>query len=165
MKSFSSLVVFLFVAQVVFGQKNEGFTVVKTNVAHINIPGEWKVLNKMDDSGQVYLQNEEMVIIAVAQNLKKAYSFYKAKDSDFENVMAFYKWDSDYRKELKFETAKLKENAKESFVIWKFNDGKLDNVFLFGSVNDSFLNLLVYTNKWDKEAKELFLEKTYLMNK
>jgi hypothetical protein len=42
------------------------------------------------------------------------------------------------------------------YIIWNHNDGKLDNVFLFGSVIDDFLNLLIDTNEWNEKAK--FLE-------
>jgi hypothetical protein len=148
-----------------FSQKVDKYSIVKTNSTDIRIPGEWKQLNTMDDSGQTYLENDKKVIIAIAKNPKKAYSFYKIKKSDFKNVQSFYRWDSDYRKELKHKTNKIKENSKLEYVIWKYNDGKLDNVFLFGSVNDNFLNLLVYTNEWDEDKKVRFLEKLYKLNK
>ncbi len=51
------------------------------------------------------------------------------------------------------------------YVIWKFNDKKLDNVFLFGSSKDNFLNLLVYTNSWSENEKIEFLENLYKLNK
>jgi hypothetical protein len=42
------------------------------------------------------------------------------------------------------------------YIIWNYNDGKLDNVFLFGSVKDNFLNLLIDINEWIEKVK--FLE-------
>jgi hypothetical protein len=42
------------------------------------------------------------------------------------------------------------------YIIWKYNDGKLDSAFLFGSVKDNFLNLLIDTNEWNEKVK--FLE-------
>ena len=77
----------------------------------------------------------------------------------------FYTWDSDYYKENKFETEKLKENAELEYVIWKYNDKKLDNIFLFGSTKNYFLNLMVYSNKWSEEQQVLFLENLYKLNK
>ena len=68
-------------------------------------------------------------------------------------------------KENKFKTEKLKEDAKSEFIVWKFNDNKLDNVFLFGSVKDNFINLLIYTDIWPEEQKIAFLEKVYQLNK
>ena len=50
-------------------------------------------------------------------------------------------------------------------LIWKYNDNKLDNVFLFGSTKNCFLNLLVYTNNWDEKEKIKFLENLYQLNK
>jgi hypothetical protein len=42
------------------------------------------------------------------------------------------------------------------YTIWNHNDGKLDSAFLFGSVKDDFLNLLIDTNEWNEKVK--FLE-------
>jgi len=158
-------VLFLMTSLFVFSQEENKYSIVKTKTTEVRIPGYWKQLNTVDDSEQTYLQNEEKVIIAIAQNPKKAYSFYKIKKSDFKNVQEFYKWDSDYRKELKYKTDKIKENSKLEYIIWKYNDGKLDNVFLFGSVNDNFLNLLVYSDKWSEDKKVEFLENVYELNR
>ena len=160
-----NLIFLLIIPLFAFSQEVDKYSIVKTKTNEVKIPGEWKQLNTMDDSGQTYLQNEEKIIIAIAQNPKKAYSFYKIKKSDFKNVQEFYKWDSDHRKELKFEIDKIKENPKLEYIIWKYNDGKMDNVFLFGSVKDNLLNLLVYTNEWDEDEKVRFLENLYELNK
>lgn len=159
------LLLFFCLPNSIFCQEIKDFSKVKTNVGEVKIPGNWKQLNKMDDSGQIYLKNEQEIIIAVAQNPKKSYSFFKSNASDFENVKLFYVWDSDYYKENKFKTEKIKENAESEYIIWKYNDKKLDNMFLFGSTKDNFLNLLVYTNKWSEDEKILFLEKLYALNK
>lgn len=141
------------------------FSIVKTKTGDVKIPGNWNQLNTADDSGQTYLKNNDGVIIAIAQNPKKSYPFFKSKKSDFENVKLFYAWDSDYMKESKFKTDKIKENSKSEYIIWKYNDGKLENVFLFGSAKDNFLNLLVCTTVWDEDKKVLFLENLYELNK
>ena len=146
-------------------QTTTDFSIVKTATSDVKIPGNWQQLNTIDDSGQTYLKNSEGVIIAIAQNPKKAYSFFKSNKSGFENVKLFYVWDSDYMKESKFKTDKIKENPEAEYIIWKYNDGKLDNVFLFGSSKDNFLNLLVYSNIWDEDKKVLFLENLYQLNK
>ena len=160
------IVALLFLATNNINSQNlKDFSSVKTKTSDVKIPGDWTQLNTMDDSGQTYLKNTDGVIIAIAQNPKKAYSFFKSNSSDFENVKEFYKWDADYRKENNFKTDKIKENAKEEYVIWKYNDEKLDNVFLFGSSKNNFLNLLVYTNIWTESEKILFLENFYKLNK
>lgn len=159
------LLLFICLPNFIFCQEIKDYSKVKTNVGEVKIPGNWKQLNKMDDSGQIYLKNEEEIIIAVAQNPKKSYSFFKSSASDFENVKLFYIWDSDYYKENNFKTEKIKENEELEYIIWKYNDKKLDNIFLFGSAKDNFLNLLVYTNKWSEDKKILFLEKLYTLNK
>jgi hypothetical protein len=138
---------------------------LKTKTGIVIIPGIWQQLNTADDSGQTYLKNKEGIIIAVAQNPKKAYPFFNANKSDFENVKLFYTWDSAYMKEQKLKTDKLKENPDSEYIVWKYNDGKLDNVFLFGSSKTNFLNLLIYTNIWSEEEKIKFLEKLYSLNK
>ncbi|MEY4833962.1 MAG: hypothetical protein RI980_77 [Bacteroidota bacterium] len=146
-------------------QEKEAISIVKTNTGEVKIPGIWEQLNTMDDSGQTYLKNKENIIIAIAQNPKNAYSFFKSTASNFVNVKLFYKWDSDFRKENNFKTDKIKEDSKEEYIIWKFNDGKEDNVFLFGSSENTFLNILVYTSIWNEAEKILFLENVYKTNK
>jgi C4-type Zn-finger protein len=149
----------------IFSQQKMEFTTVKSNTGEVRISGIWEQLNKMDDSGQTYLKNSEGVIIAVAKNLKTSYPFVKKKKSAYENVKSFYKWDSDYRKANNFNTSTIKENSELEYIIWKYADDKMDNVFLFGSVKDNFINLLVYTNKWSEVEKVKFLEAIYEINK
>ena len=154
---------FLFILpNILFSQE---FSTVKTKAGDVKVPGKWEQINNADDSGQTYMQNKDGVVIAIAQNPKKAYSFFKPNKSDFENVKEFYIWDSDYQKENKMKTDKLKEDAKQEYIIWKYNDGKLDNVFLFGSLKANFLNLLVYTNAWSEDEKIKFLENLFKLNK
>ena len=152
-------------SNLIFSQTEKELTTLKTNTSDVKIPGIWEQLNKVDDSGQTYMKNKEGIIIAVAQNPKSAYPTFKKAKSDYENVNLFYKWDSDYYAENKFKTKLLKENSTLEYVIWKYNDYKLDNVFLFGSSKDNFLNLLVYTDKWTEEQKIIFLEELYQLNK
>lgn len=147
-----------------FSQDLMDFSTVQANAGEITIPGIWIQLNTVHDSGQTYLKNDDGIIIAVALNPKKSYSFYKANQSDFENLKAFYKWDSDFRKKSNFKTQKLKENSDLEFIIWKYTD-KLDNVFLFGSSEKNFLSLLIYTNHWTENEKIQFLENVYQLNK
>ncbi len=158
-------VLLILLPNLIYCQDTTEYSKVKTNTGEVKIPGKWEQLNKMDDSGQTYLRNTEGVIIAIAQNPKKAYPFYKSNVSDFENVTLFYTWDSDYYKENKFKTDKIKENTELEYIIWKYNDKKLDNVFLFGSSKNNFLNLLVYTTNWKEEEKIIFLENLFKLNK
>ena len=161
----SLLIMLIFLPNFIFCQNDIIFSNVKTNVGEVKIPGNWQQLNKIDDSGQTYLKNKEGIIIGVAQNYKKAYSFFKNNLSDFENIQLFYRWDSDYYKESKFTVKKIRENSELEYIIWKYNDKKLDNVFLFGSSKGNFLNLLVYTAIWSEDEKIIFLENLYKLNK
>ena len=153
--------ILFFLPNLIFCQDNIDFTTVNTRSGEVKIPRKWEQLNTVEDSGQTYLKNKEGIIIAVAQNPKKAYTFFKKNESDFENVKMFYLGDSDYYTENKFKTDKIKENSKLEYVIWKYNDNKFDNVFLFGSSKNNFLNLLVYTNDWNQDEKIIFLENLY----
>ncbi len=149
----------------IFSQEVKEYSQLKTNSGEVKIPGNWDQLNSIDDSGQTYLKNKDGVIIAIAQNPKKAYPFFKSNQSDFENVKEFYKWDSDYRKENHYKVAKIKENSELEYIIWKYNDAKQDNIFLFGSSKDNFLNFLVYTTIWSENEIIQFLENLYQLNK
>ena len=100
-------IMLIFLPNYIFCQDILDYSIVKTNTGEVKIPGNWEQLNKMDDSGQTYLKNKDDVIIAIAQNPKKAYPFFKNNLSDFENVKLFYNWDSDYYKENKFKTKEI----------------------------------------------------------
>ncbi|QOW08875.1 hypothetical protein Q73A0000_00195 [Kaistella flava (ex Peng et al. 2021)] len=165
MIKFYLIVALLFlVPKLGFSQDLMDYTTVKTNSGEVTIPGNWTQLNTLRKSGQTYLENDEGIIIAVAENQKKTYPFYKANQSDIENLKAFYKWDSDFRKKSNFQTQKIKESADSEFIIWKYKD-KLDNVFLIGSSENNFLSLLIYTNHWTQSEKIQFLENLYQLNK
>lgn len=144
---------------------SQDFTTVKTKAGDVKLPGKWEQISKAEDTGQTYLHNKDGIIVAIAQNPKNVYSFFKVGKSGFESVTDFYNWDADYRKENKFKTDKLKEDAKQEYIIWKYNDGELDNVFLYGSSKANFLNLLVYTKAWTEDEKIKFLENLFKLNK
>lgn len=146
-------------------QESTDYTTVKTDSEALKIPGKWQILNTTADSGQTYLKNNEGIIIAVARNPMKSYPFYKNSATEFENVTLFYQWDSDYYREQKMNVSKIKENAALGYIIWKYNDKKLDNLFLFGASNNNFLNLLVYTKNWSEPEKILFLENLFTLNR
>jgi hypothetical protein len=166
MKKLNLILVTLFILPYfAFSQETSDFTEVKTNSGVVKVQGKWELIETTNDSGQRFLKNKDGVIIAIAENPKKAYPFYKKNIADFESVKLFYKWDSDYYKENNFKVEKIKENAKSEYIIWKYNDKKMDNVFLFGSSEDNFLNLLVYTNTWSQEEKINFLENLYEINR
>jgi hypothetical protein len=96
----------------VFAQDTATCTLEKTNSIDTKVPGQWTFLNTVHDNGQTYLRNADNVIIAVARNPLKPYSFSKVKKNNFHNVTVFYKWDTDYSEKNDFKTQKLKENAK-----------------------------------------------------
>lgn len=165
MKILKSVILLLVILPIMSFSQEQPFSILTSNSREIKIPGEWKQLNTSQDSGQTYLENNDGVIIAIAKNPQKAYPFFKKDKTNFENIKEFYKWDSDYRKENNFKTKKLKENSKLEYIIWKYNDGKLDNIFLFGSSEDNFLNLLVYSNLWSEDKQIKFLENLFEINK
>jgi hypothetical protein len=140
-------------------------TALKTANGLIIIPGMWNEFTYEADSKQHFLKNADGIIIAVAVNKKKTYSFYKSSKSNFESVNDFFKWEYDYRVGEGFESNKILENEVENYIIWKFAEKTLDNVFLYGVKSDLFVNYLVYTDKWDEQKKIDFLIKLYNRNK
>lgn len=165
MKRLNLLLLLFLLSPIFIFSQEKTYSKLQTNTSEVKIPGEWKQLNKMDDSGQTYLKNKNGVIIAIAQNPQNAYPFFKIDKTENENLKSFYKWDSEYRKGNNFNTMKIKENPKLNYIIWKYNDGKNDNVFLFGTSNKNFLNLLVYTDIWNEDEKIKFLVNLYEINK
>ena len=90
-------VLLIFLPNLIFCQDNTEYSKVKTNTGEVKIPGKWEQLNKMDDSGQTYLRNTEGVIIAIAQNPKKAYPFYKSNVNliIIKSLICFSKFSAD----------------------------------------------------------------------
>lgn len=140
-------------------------TAITTDYGIIKVPGKWEVFNYAPDSKQYYLKNSDEIIIAITINPKKTYSFYSSSKTDSETIAAYYKWEYDYRVKNGFNTSKLKEDKKENYIIWKFTEEKLDNVFLYGVKSDYLVNYLVYTDKWAEGKKIEFLEQLYELNK
>ena len=87
------LLTLFLVPNFIFSQEAKEYSNVKTKSGVVKIPGKWEQLNTMDESGQTYLKNKDGVVIAIAQNPKKSYSFFKSDKSNFENVKEFYKWE------------------------------------------------------------------------
>ncbi len=165
MKNIIYIITLLLISNLILAQETPTITLVDTDTEEIQVLGEWQKLNTTSDSGQRFLMNSDTVIIAVAQNKKIAYPFYEKGISDFELVEKFHQWDTDWLESNNTETKQLKKDKKKEYIIWKYNDGTSDNVFLFGSSKDNFLNLLVYTEKWTEEEKIQFLEQLYELNK
>ena len=104
-----TIVLLFFLPNFIFSQNSTDFTKVKTNSGEVKVPGKWEKMNSINDSGQQFLTNKDDVIIAIAENPKKAYPFFKSNASDFENVKLFYTWDSDYYKENNLKQKRLKK--------------------------------------------------------
>jgi len=139
-------------------------TEITTDYGKIKIPGKWEVFNYVTDSKQYYLKNSENIIIAITINPKKNYSFYSSSKTDLETVSDYYKWEYDYRVENGFKTSKLKKDKKKNFIIWKFTEKGIDNVFLYGVKSEYLVNYLVYTDQWKEGKKVTFLEQLYELN-
>ncbi len=77
MKKIIIFSILLFILPIFNYAQEKVFSNVKTNSGEVKIPGEWKQLNSMDDSGQTYLKNGNGVIIAIAKNPKKHTPFIK----------------------------------------------------------------------------------------
>ena len=139
-------------------------TVLNTNYGVVRIPGLWMKFSYEKVSGQHFLKNDEGVILGVALNTMKSYSFYSPTKSKNEIISEFFKWEYDYRVGAGFKCSKIKENTTDNYIVWKFTEKMIDNVFLYGTKSDLLTNFLVYTDKWDEQKKIDFLEKFYSLN-
>jgi hypothetical protein len=140
-------------------------TVLTTDYGVLRIPGLWMKFNYQKDSRQHFLKNDEGVIIGIALNPMKLYPFYSSSRKKSKIVSDFYKWEYDYRVGAGFKCFQIKENKSENYIIWKFTEKMMDNVFLYGAKSDLLLNFLVYTDKWNEQVKVDFLEKVYSLNR
>ncbi len=139
-------------------------TVLNTDYGVVRIPGLWVKFSYEKESRQHFLKNDEGVILGVALTPMKLYPFYSSSKNNSEIVSEFFKWEFDYRVSAGFNSSKLKENTTDNYIIWKFTEKKVDNVFLYGIKSDLLTNYLVYTDKWDEQKKIDFLEETNSLN-
>ena len=139
-------------------------TVLNTDYGVVRIPGLWIKFSYEKESKQHFLKNDEGVIIGVALTPMKLYPFYPSSKNKFEMVSEFFKWEYDYRVSAGFKSSKIKENATDNYIIWKFTEKIIDNVFLYGVKSDLMTNYLVYTDKWDEQKKIDYLEKINSLN-
>ena len=139
-------------------------TEISTEYGIVTEPGNWELFNYAEDSKQYYLKNSENIIIAITINPKKNYSFYSPTQTDLETVSDYYKWEYDYRVDNGFKTSKLKKDKQKNYIIWKFTEEGIDNVFLYGVKSEFLVNYLVYTDQWEEGKKIEFLEQLYELN-
>ncbi|TDL99365.1 MAG: hypothetical protein C4K58_05455 [Flavobacteriaceae bacterium] len=129
----------------------------------IKIPGTWQALEYKKVSGQQFFRNSENVYLGIAKRPKESYSFYKAQNSDFDNVKSYFKWDFDYMIENGLQSKLLFEDKESKFVVWQSGD-KTANTMLYGNCENHFLNVLVVSDDWDQEKKISFLKEIYFLN-
>jgi len=139
-------------------------TLVKTDCGILMIPGLWQEFSYEKVSRQHFLKNNDGVIIGVALTPMKLYPFYSSSISKSKIVAEFFKWEYDYRISAGFKCSKIKENTVDNYIVWKFTEKMIDNVFLYGIKADLLTNYLVYTDKWDEQKKIDFLEETNALN-
>jgi hypothetical protein len=139
-------------------------TVLNTDYGVIRIPGMWIKFSYEKESRQHFLKNNDGVIIGVALTPMKLYPFYTSSKSKSEIISDFFKWEYDYRVGAGFKCSKIKENTTDNYIVWKFTEKMIDNVFLYGTKSDLLTNFLVYTDKWGEQKKIDFLEKFYSLN-
>jgi len=139
-------------------------TVLNTDYGIIRIPGQWVKFSYEKESRQHFLKNDEGVIIGVALTPMKLYPFYSPSKTKYEIISEFFKWEFDYRVGGGFKSSKIKENTTDNYIVWKFTEKMIDNVFLYGIKSDMLTNYLVYTDKWDEQKKIDFLEKINSLN-
>ena len=76
-KLYLNIILLLLLPLLSFSQNSSDVTIAKTNSGEVKIPGTWEELNSTNDTGQIFFRNSSGIVIAVAQNPKKAYPFFK----------------------------------------------------------------------------------------
>ncbi|MFN3195904.1 MAG: hypothetical protein ACE364_08150 [Chlorobiota bacterium] len=146
--------------------KDNTTSIVETSGGIIRIPGLWEPFHYDETSRQHFLRNPKGVIIGIAQNLQKAYPFFKKGMSGYNFIKTYTNWDIDYQNENGNNAKIIRSNIEDEYQIWTFKDKEeIVNVFLYGINGNYVLNLLVYTNDWEENKTIDFLKETYNLNK
>ncbi len=138
----------------------------------VTIPGKWEKKEYNPVSKQQYFTNQDSVILAIAFGRYNNYEFnLDGSYKEFDFVMAYYEWDSEYfiktyglKREL-FESDSIK-NFLTYRIYGDIEQGKFNTYFLVGE-NRGNISLLSISKseKWTSEEKFNFLKKLYLKEK
>jgi len=155
---------------------SQSATPVQINGELFELPGKWKFVTQLEESGQYHFSNKKKDLgIMISVRNASNFDFFDKSLSDQELVEKFYKWDADYWSEgygVKAEISEIKRNPNPYYIIWKLiaknaldDNTDVTNYFLYSYRNNNLISIsLLDNNKKNMAEKEIieFLEKIYL---
>jgi hypothetical protein len=148
-----------------YNPQNNITTLTALPYGNIDIPGRWAKTGYVGSSGQHFFKNSDLTVIAVGKLPQTKIPSYQKSKTNYENVYAFYKWDSEYFKNKKgYEVREIKNDEDNCFVLWDIEKGETRYIFIFGLKNGMFYNFLVQSGNWPEDKIHNFLIDLFLNN-
>jgi hypothetical protein len=131
----------------------------------IMIPGEWTHTTYNDQASQQFFRrNSDSTFIGLGKNPRFKLSCYKRGMSDYDVVVAFYKWDAQYRESKGASVDLLKKNEEKVYIVWTAAEKNKLNTFLYGAKNGLVYNLVIEGDSLSATNDIVFLEKLFVNN-
>jgi hypothetical protein len=131
----------------------------------IMIPGEWtKTKYSEETSRQFFRRNSDSTVIGLGKNQKHTFSCYKKGMSDYEVVVAFYKWDSEYYEHKGDSVDLIKRDEQKEYILWKAAENTKTNTFLYGAKHGYIFNFVIEGDRSTELADADFLIKLFRNN-
>jgi hypothetical protein len=131
----------------------------------IMIPGEWtRTRYNEQTSQQFFRRNSDSTIIGLGKNPRFKLSCYKRGMSDYDVVVAFYKWDAQYRESKGASVDLLKKNEERVYIVWQAAEKNKLNTFLYGAKENLVYNFVVEGDSLSASSDVVFLEKLFANN-
>ena len=119
------------------------------NEESFEIPGNWKFIGHIEESGQFHLTNKkEKLNLMISVRKSEYFEFYQENLSEKELLDKFYKWEYDYWSSpnaRKTEVSETKRNEEKNYIIWKINIKNMPE-----NDNNDKISYLLYTVKNNK---------------
>ena len=128
-------------------------------------PGQWRGVAKNEAGGQWMFKNDNSgMTVSLSARQKTKFDFYKDTLSDFNLVIAFFKWDADYwASDPKNAVTQIKTNKDKNYLVWRLKTQQGANLLLSGLKADHFIGIQIPDDGLlSDDMKIKYLETIYL---
>jgi hypothetical protein len=149
-----------------YDEKTNKTTLTLLPYGNVVLPDKWTKTDYNQSSRQHFFQNTDTTTVGVAKNPKEKYPFFKGNQADYEFVIEFVKWDTDYWKKQGVKVITIEEKSEKGYILWQaiHEEKDINMIFLFGAKSGLAYNLSGTSKNWTEEKIKDFLVDLYLNN-
>jgi hypothetical protein len=131
----------------------------------IMLPGEW-IRSRYNEqtSQQFFWRLSDSTIIGLGKNPRYKLSCYKRGMSDYDVIVAFYKWDAEYVESKGASVDLLEKNEEKVYIVWQKKEKRKLSTFLYGAKDGLVYDMVIEGDSLSEHRDVTFLEKLYANN-